>query len=935
MVNKEKQFLVLEASAGSGKTYALALRYVYLLLQGAKIGEILSLTFTNKAVDEMKERIARFLRILAGANNAEQQGLLESLHNEYGLDAKEVRAKAPQILKEFLRQKVRISTIDSFLNAVIKKFCWYAGVPFGFEIAPLDVEALGARFLQKLNPKQKNDFLFLCLSHNYSIDQTLEHLHQIAIDYLDALPNITKPIAEDLYAQQIAELVQQIQRDIEANPKSSDTARKALHYQKIEDLVSKTAVQKGTEYRSFKSLGLNEADFDALHRLLKGYLKWKSESYLYEIKEFCDLFQQSRKELICSLGVLDFADITSKAYELLCKQNAHFDDFKDFFYFRLDDKISHILLDEFQDTSVIQYKLLAPLIDEIVSGVGRIGERSFFAVGDQKQSIYRFRGGYGRLMRMIVKNGIQRESLQSNYRSCGEVVAFVNAVFAEPYGDLYVPQKTEKSGGYVKIEKPLAKADKAEGLESIFGAVLEKIDTLHSCGVGFEEIAVLVFTNAEVANLGSFIKEKRPEIRVVLEEQVSLAEKWEAKIIINALKCSLAKHDPKTFEFYRDCLCKLLGHKIGEEIEIIPFEQIAEFVFLVIKTYKLGTFVAQKVLEIACESADEMEFLEKMKSASCQEIQEEQEGLKILTIHKSKGLEFDHLIVLDRTRQARSSGGMFCDYDDSLEGHIYLRTSHREVFDSEYASVLQRQKELESLEKINLLYVALTRAKTSLWILPTQQGKEFERIGLVAGDEVLVQQEWGEFGIERSTKPKVSAKEFYPLKQEGFGKQEGFIRYEQIAYQPNEIEAIKRGEAFHSALELALGYGAKQEEILDFLSNRYGAFLAIEKLETIPLIVEKVCQKIQSSFAYCRLESEVAFLLENKIYRMDCVLFLQDQNQKLEEIVVLDYKSGRKQGYYDEQIKQYTFYIQKQYPQIKTSGYLVYLDQQFEMVRVV
>ena len=122
---------------------------------------------------------------------------------------------------------------------------------------------------------------------------------------------------------------------------------------------------------------------------------------------------------------LSFSDVTHLVYHIL-----NLIDDSEFLYFRLDSQIEHLLLDEFQDTSILQYKIIKPLISEITSGDGIFENGSFFFVGDVKQSIYRFRGGVSALFVAVKEeNSTHLEKLLTNYRSQKEIVLFVNSVF--------------------------------------------------------------------------------------------------------------------------------------------------------------------------------------------------------------------------------------------------------------------------------------------------------------------------------------------------------------------------------------------------------------------------------------------------------------------------------------------------------------------------
>ncbi|WP_162894516.1 UvrD-helicase domain-containing protein, partial [Klebsiella pneumoniae] len=144
-------------------------------------------------------------------------------------------------------------------------------------------------------------------------------------------------------------------------------------------------------------------------------------------------------------------------------------DLKDMIYFRLDGRISHLLIDEFQDTSVVQYEILKPIIAELVSGEGVKKNRSFFYVGDKKQSIYRFRNSKKELFDLLrdTFTQIKTESLDTNYRSLGHLIEFVNTQFKNKFEN-FIPQKIleqNQNKGFVRIvqsEETDAKKTKQE-----------------------------------------------------------------------------------------------------------------------------------------------------------------------------------------------------------------------------------------------------------------------------------------------------------------------------------------------------------------------------------------------------------------------------------------------------------------------------------------
>ena len=180
-------FLALKASAGSGKTFNLALRYVWLLFNGAKPSEILALTFTNKATKEMQERVLNVLKELANSHTLDTSPFIISTLANMGLSKKEIQAQASKIYKEFLDSNPKICTIDSFFNEILHKFCWYVGLSQDYKIGEkIEAEVLFEEFLSTLlehstTPNATNIFSTLtrfCVDFDIDFWQIMEHLEE-------------------------------------------------------------------------------------------------------------------------------------------------------------------------------------------------------------------------------------------------------------------------------------------------------------------------------------------------------------------------------------------------------------------------------------------------------------------------------------------------------------------------------------------------------------------------------------------------------------------------------------------------------------------------------------------------------------------------------------------------------------------------------------
>ncbi len=283
------------------------------------------------------------------------------------------------------------------------------------------------------------------------------------------------------------------------------------------------------EYSYFKKCTneLLEGYFVKLKEELKIYYKIRAGFSLSRLFELYNLYRNYKFKFNRTKNYLHFDDISNLTYELL---NSKID--KEFLYFRLDSKFSHILIDEFQDTSLIQYKILQPLIEEILAG-NENKFKTFFYVGDTKQSIYRFRGGKRELFDYVLKTNksVDVEVLNTNYRSCKNIVNYVNESFNKLTRYEYHDQFAIKEGGYVEVIE-----DEAFLEEEKFSNLAKKISSLMQNGVNSNDIAILTYTNDDVLNIYSYLKMMFPSLKITTEMTSKLINQENVKAVINAIK---------------------------------------------------------------------------------------------------------------------------------------------------------------------------------------------------------------------------------------------------------------------------------------------------------------------------------------------------------------------------------------------------------------
>ena len=827
-------FITYNSSAGSGKTYTLVKEYLKIALEtkrSTQYKHILAVTFTNKAAAEMKARVIEALKALSADEALEgtpkflQLDLLKpKAEGGLEIDANEIKERAKRVLKSILHSynDFGVSTIDKFTHKIIRTFAHDLHLPLNFDIELDDREVLGAAIDMLIAEVGNNEKLTKLLLEYTSKKAENEESWHIEKDLFEFSRNLLKEDGE-LYLEKIRKLsitdFDTIKTQLYKQTKDFEATVKQFGTDGL-DFIQSKGVAAGSFSRSFypnywKDLAsLKKFEPTATtFKIIAGDANWYAAKVDDDQKQLIDTFQHdfvsqfnaSREYItqfesdyrvnkliiknLYNLAVLN--EIEKTVLEFKKDNNVlSISDFNKriaaivesepipFIYERLGEKYNHYLIDEFQDTSIIQWHNLIPLVDNAL-GNGKFN----MVVGDAKQAIYRFRGGE---VEQIInlpqifkhKNNpllLEREAaltrnfaeatLSTNFRSKAEIVDFNNRffqsvagnlsdIYQQLYADLHQEFNPENNGGGVSIQF-LEDGERELYRATVLSHILENIQEVVGDGFSYSDIAILTRSNVDGSEIASFLLEN--DISVISSESLLLNNSDEVKFILNLLRFISYPTDKnyqvqllnyltnnvfdddlfEVFEMHRDnpVLSYLSTKDIRinfTEIQNYSLYELAEYLII---TFGFDTkvdvyiqFLLDKIHEYASRndnsSINFVQWWESKADKFSIVIPDGINAVKVMSIHKSKGLEFPVVIYPFATSPVKTSEDFFWTNETNIDGlESAIMPIRKELTETRFSAVYDDEMDKSRLDLVNVLYVALTRPKDRLYIISKQVKK--------------------------------------------------------------------------------------------------------------------------------------------------------------------------------------------------------------------
>ncbi|WP_396212595.1 UvrD-helicase domain-containing protein [Flavobacterium sp.] len=1057
-------FSIYDASAGSGKTYALVKEYLKIILSSSKndsYRNILAITFTNKAVHEMKSRIVGSLSEFAKDEpNKKASDLMHDLAIETNLSVNQIKVKSQQIIKHIIHNYAAfdISTIDKFTHRVIRAFAHDLNLPMTFEVT-LDTENLLTEAVDAIIAQAGEDETLTKLLIDFTMEKTdddkswdisreiletgrlllnennreeITHFHNKTIsEFLEIKKRLAK-ICEQLEAENV-NLAKNAISIFDQNGIDTKSFSGEYFPKHIQSIIDGKFNPKNKTYHEFDAIKINKTAKDKaiIESVIPQLLEFLATIYKnFEKRDFYKAFLKNITPLSLlntvsnelakiqeEQNVLSIAEFNAIIHREIQNQPAPF------IYERLGERYRHFFIDEFQDTSEMQWQNLIPLIDNALSGEIDGEKGTLMIVGDPKQSIYRWRGGKAEQFIELSKdknpfNNPDKKQfhLDKNYRSYSQIIDFNNQFFKllsnefdnKDYKDLYENhsfQKTnDKKGGYVNISF-LPIIDKIEfenddeALDKTELFVLATLNTIQKVlkeGFEYKDIVILTRKRDQGIAIANYLTEQN--IPLLSSETLMIQNATEVRLIIHLLKYlknnadleskaqflnylaqnsqdQMPIHDfiakgmsltnEKEFESWLESFHVNLSFQnirkksLYEAVEIIINKFLTNSITQVAPAPPLGAGGAyiQYFLDIVLERdirnqagiSDFLNYWDKNAEKFSIPSPEGTNAVRIMTIHKSKGLEFPVVIFPfaeeDYTRKPKDKLWL-SNEEEAVELPKILidNTSSVEGFGEAAKAVYDSKKQEELLDNINVLYVALTRAEEQLYVISQQlkPKKDGEYPSNMASffikylknqavfDETKLEYAFGNAAKLSSAKAHVDTSKIIESVSEVLNpKNIKIAQREAIMWGTHQQEAIEYGNLIHEILSFV-----KTKDDVDFalINALENGLITNNQKEMVAKTIREIVNHSELKNYFDKdnlvLNEQTIIQKEGNLVKPDRMV-ISNKN----EVYLLDYKTGLHQPKYKQQLENYQTAIEKMGYKVNKKA-LIYIGEKIEVLHL-
>ena len=819
-----KPLTVYKASAGSGKTFTLATEYIRLLVENPQsYRTILAVTFTNKATEEMKTRI---LSQLYGIwkQLPDSDRYLKAIEEKTGLSPETISERAGQGLANLLHNYnyFRVETIDTFFQSVLRNMARELDLTTNLRIGLNDVQVEELAVDQMIEDLSTTDivlqWILKYIMENISDDKSWNVISQIKKfgrtifrdEYKETSRALEKKLSEpgffDYYTARLREIREKAEERMKDIAESffdtldgegltiddflygkagicgffiklrQGTFDESIVGKRITDcLGDPTKWCKKTHPQREMIITLADGPLGEILRYAMDERprQWKlynsADLTLRHLNQLRLLSSIERK--VRELNEMSNRFLLSDTQQLLHSLISDSD--SPFIFEKIGTQLEHVMIDEFQDTSTVQWQNFKVLLAETMSHE----QGSSLIVGDVKQSIYRWRSGDWRLLNDIEKQfntqQITTLTLKTNYRSERNIVTFNNSFFRQAANLEYLAQEElnkaeaeQLQKAYADVEQEVPEDRQAKGEiffrlfpgenyeEMILQQLAETIGSLTARGIPQKDIAILVRVNAYIPIIAQYFMEQMPEITIVSDEAFRLDASPAVNLLVQALrllthpddlltKASIVKlwHIDVLQESTTDndlllSTCDLdallpeayRGH--DKELIAMPLYELVERLYAIFTLERLDeqsayvcAFYDQLAAYVSENTASIDGFLKEWDETLCgKTIQsDETEGVRIVSIHKSKGLEFDYVICpfCDWQLEKQSGNILWCKPGEAPFSELPIAPidySQKQMMGTIYEKDFLHEHLQNTVDNLNLLYVAFTRACKGLYV---------------------------------------------------------------------------------------------------------------------------------------------------------------------------------------------------------------------------